>query len=97
MAAAYGLPKEEALKSVTLYPAQILGIDDKVGSIEVGKDATLIVTDGDPLEIVTQVEQEYIQGRKVDLNSRHTQLYEKYKTKYRQMKSGKMMTSKDEG
>ncbi len=97
MAAAYGLPREEALKSVTLYPAQILGIDDKVGSIEVGKDATLIVTDGDPLEIMTQVEHEYIQGRKVDLNSRHTQLYEKYKTKYQQIESGKMMTSKDEG
>jgi imidazolonepropionase-like amidohydrolase len=81
-AAAYGLPKEEALKAVTLYPAQILGVADRVGSLEVGKDATLIVTDGDPLEITTQVEYEFIQGRKIDLESRHTQLYKKYKTKY---------------
>ena len=84
-AAAYGLPKEEALKSITLYPAQILGVDDQVGSLEVGKDATLIVTDGDPLEIETQVEMEFIQGREIDLTSRHTQLYEKYLQKYRQM------------
>ncbi len=84
-AAAYGLPKEEALKAVTLYPAQILGVDDRLGSIEVGKDATLIVTNGDPLEIMTRVEWEFIQGRKIDLSSRHTQLYEKYKTKYQRM------------
>ena len=82
MAAAYGLPKEEALKAVTLYPAQILGVGDRVGSIEIGKDATLIVTNGDPLEIMTNVEMEFIQGRKIDLSSRHTELYEKYKTKY---------------
>jgi len=85
MSAAYGLPKEEALKAVTLYPAQILGVADRVGSIEVGKDATLIVTDGDPLEIVTQIEREFILGRKIDLSSRHTQLYEKYKTKYERL------------
>lgn len=84
-AAAYGLPKEEALKAVTLYPAQILGVADRVGSLEVGKDATLIVTDGDPLEITTQVEREFIQGRTIDLNSRHTQLYKKYKTKYQRL------------
>lgn len=77
-AAAYGLPKEEALKSVTIHPAQILGIADRVGSLEVNKDATLIVTDGDPLEITTQVEQAYILGRTVDLTSKHTDLYEKY-------------------
>lgn len=85
MAAAYGLPKDEALKSVTLYPAEILGVADRVGAIERGKDATLIVTDGDPLEIMTHVEQEFIQGRKIDLSSRHTQLYEKYKEKYERM------------
>jgi imidazolonepropionase-like amidohydrolase len=84
-AAAYGLPKAEALKAVTLYPAQILGVADRVGSLEVGKDATLIVTDGDPLEITTQVEKEFIQGRNIDLNSRHTQLYKKYKTKYQRL------------
>lgn len=83
-AAAYGLPKDEALKAVTLYPAQILGVADRVGSLEVGKDATLIVTTGDPLETFSNVEREYIQGRNVDLTSRHTMLYDKYKTKYSQ-------------
>lgn len=84
-AAAYGLPKEEALKAVTLYPAQILGVADQVGSLEVGKEATLIVTDGDPLEITTHIEWEFIQGREIDLSSRHTQLYQKYKTKYQRL------------
>lgn len=84
-AAAYGLPKDEALKAVTLYPAEILGVGDRVGSLAAGKDATLIVTDGDPLEVTTQVERMFIQGRDVDLSSRHTQLYEKYKTKYEQL------------
>lgn len=85
MAASYGLPKEEALKSVTLYPAQILGIADRVGSLETGKDATMIVTTGDPLEIMSNVEMEFIQGKNVSLHSRHTQLYEKYKEKYRRL------------
>jgi len=86
MAAAYGLPSDEALKSITLYPAQILGVDDVLGSIEVGKDATLIVTNGDPLEIKTDIVLEFIQGRKIDLSNRHTKLYEKYKTKYLNIK-----------
>ena len=85
MAAAYGLPKEEALKAITLYPAEILGVADRLGSIDVGKDATLIVTTGDPLEIRTHVVMEFIQGRKIDLTSKHTQLYEKYKEKYRRL------------
>ena len=84
-AAAYGLPKDEALKSVTLYAAQVLGIADKVGSLEVGKDATLIVTTGDHLEIPTLTERVFIQGKKIDLRDKHKQLYEKYKEKYRQM------------
>jgi len=85
-AAAYGLPKDEALKSVTLYAAQILGIADKVGSLETGKDATLIVTTGDPLEPPTVTEAMFIQGKKIDLNDKHKQLYNKYKEKYRQLK-----------
>jgi imidazolonepropionase-like amidohydrolase len=76
---------DEAIKSITLYPAKILGVDDRVGAIEVGKDATLIVTDGDPLETATQIEHAYIQGRKIELTSRHTRLWEKYKEKYRRM------------
>lgn len=85
-AAAYGLPYEDALRSVTQYPAEILGIADRVGTLEAGKDATLFVSDGDPLETETLVTAAWIQGRKVDLTSRHTQLYDKYRTKYRQLK-----------
>ena len=66
------------------YAAKILGIADRVGSLEKGKDATLIITDGDPLEITTQVEQVYIQGKTIDMGDRHKALYEKYKEKYRQ-------------
>jgi len=81
MAAAFGLPKDEALKAVTIYPAEIFGVADRLGSIEVGKVANLIVTDGDPLEIVTQIKHVFINGRQVPLTSRHTELYEKYKAR----------------
>ncbi len=85
MAMAFGLPPEEALRSITLSAAEILGVANRVGSLEVGKDATLIVTDGDILQIPTHVKMAFIQGRKVDLNDRHKQLYQKYKTKYQQL------------
>jgi imidazolonepropionase-like amidohydrolase len=94
MAAGHGLPKDEALKSVTLYPAQILGVADRVGSLEVGKDATLIITTGDPLEISSNVEMEFIQGKQVQLTSRHTSLYEKYKIKYKQQHAASSETNK---
>lgn len=84
-AASYGLPKEEALKSLTINAAKLLGIDSMVGSLDVGKDATLIITSGDPLEIMTNVEMEFIQGKKIDLRSRHTELWKKYQEKYRQL------------
>ncbi|OHB78854.1 MAG: hypothetical protein A2V98_03470 [Planctomycetes bacterium RBG_16_64_12] len=84
-AAAYGLPPEEALKAITLYPARIFGVDDRVGSLEVGKDATLIVTDGDPLQTPTQVEAAFIRGRTVDLDNRHKRLWRKYQEKYRRL------------
>ncbi|MEY2508486.1 MAG: hypothetical protein QOH01_2815 [Verrucomicrobiota bacterium] len=83
LAAGYGLPKEEALKAVTLYPAQILGIADRLGSLEPGKAATLIVTNGDPLDFPTQVEAAYVDGRKIDLSNRQTRLRDKYREKYR--------------
>jgi imidazolonepropionase-like amidohydrolase len=86
LAAAYGLPKDDALKAVTQYAAEILGIGDRVGSLDKGKDATLIVTTGDPLEITTQTERMYIQGREVDLSDKHKMLYRKYQEKYRQVK-----------
>lgn len=85
MAAAYGLPPDEALKAITLYPAEILGVADRIGSLDAGKDATLIVTTGDPLETPTQVTAAYIQGRPVQLENRHTRLWEKYKEKYRRL------------
>lgn len=85
-ASAYGLAPEEALKAITLYPAQILGVADRVGSLEVGKDATLFVCDGDPLETPTKVEQAFVQGREVELNDRHKRLWRKYEEKYRRTK-----------
>jgi imidazolonepropionase-like amidohydrolase len=78
MAAAFGLPRDEALKAITLYPAQILGVGDRLGSIEPGKIADVIVTTGDPLEITTQVEQVYINGRATSMETRHTRLFKKY-------------------
>lgn len=83
MAAAFGLPKEEALKAVTLYPAQLLGVADQLGSLEPGKSATLIVTNGDPLDLPTQIEAAFIDGRKIDLSNRQTRLRDKYREKYR--------------
>jgi imidazolonepropionase-like amidohydrolase len=77
-AAAFGLPKEEALKAVTIYPAQIFGVDKLIGSVEAGKLANLIITDGDPLEPRTNVKHMFINGHPVDLSSRHTKLYDKY-------------------
>src|SRR5262252_1999170 len=77
--AAFGLPKDEALKAVTIYPAQIFGVDNLLGSVEVGKMANLIVTDGDPLEFKTIVKHMFINGKPVDLSSRHTRLYDKFK------------------
>ena len=79
LAGAYGLSKDDALKSVTLYPAQILGIADKLGSIEQGKIANLVVTDGDILEPRTNVKYLFINGRLIPLTSRHTELYEQFK------------------
>ncbi|HEV8158078.1 MAG TPA: amidohydrolase family protein [Pyrinomonadaceae bacterium] len=79
LAGAYGLPKEEALKSVTLYAAQILGIADRLGSIETGKIANIVVTDGDILEPRTNVKYLFINGRMLPLTSRHTELYESFK------------------
>lgn len=84
-AAAYGLPKEKALQSVTQDAASILGLGDKLGTLDVGKQATVIVTTGDPLEITTDTLVAYIDGRRIDLGSRHKSLYEKYQEKYRQL------------
>ena len=75
---AFGLSEDEALKAVTLYPAQILGIADKLGSLEVGKLAHLFVADGNPLEPTTRIERVFMQGREVELVDRQTALRDKY-------------------
>jgi imidazolonepropionase-like amidohydrolase len=81
MAAAYGLSKADALKSVTLYPAQIMNVADRLGSIDVGKMANLVVTDGDLLEIRTHIRYLFIDGRPVVLTSRHTELNDAFKNR----------------
>ena len=82
-AAAYGLTKEEALMTVTLNTAKILGIDDRVGSLEKGKDATLIICSGDLLDMRgNQVEMAFIRGKEIQLTSKQTELYQRYKKKY---------------
>ena len=81
LASAYGLPKDEALKSVTLYPAEILGVADKIGSIETGKIANIVVTDGDLLEPRTNIKYLFINGRLIPLTSRHTELFERFKNR----------------
>jgi imidazolonepropionase-like amidohydrolase len=82
-AAAYGLTKEEALMTVTLNTAKILGIDDRVGSLEKGKDATLIICEGDLLDMRgNQVEMAFIRGKEIQLTSKQTELYQRYKKKY---------------
>lgn len=77
--AAFGLPKDVALKAVTIYPAQIFGVADRIGSLEVGKIANIIVTTGDPLEVVTNVRRLFIGGEDIPLDSLHTLLYEKFR------------------
>ena len=77
-AAAYGMGKEEALKAVTIVPAEIFGVDDQLGSLEVGKIANVIVADGDLFETKTQFQHLFINGWKVPLESRHTLLYDEF-------------------
>lgn len=82
-AATYGLTKEEALQAITLNPAKILGISDKTGSIEVGKDANILIVEGDLLDMrSSNIVKAFIQGRDIDLDNKQKQLAEKYKTKY---------------
>jgi imidazolonepropionase-like amidohydrolase len=80
-AVSYGLPWEEAIRAVTINGAEIFGVGDKLGTIETGKIANLIVTDGDPLEITTQVKDLIINGDIVSLDNKHLELYEKYRAR----------------
>jgi imidazolonepropionase-like amidohydrolase len=88
VAATFGLDRNEALKAITLYPAQILGVADRLGSLEAGKLANFFVTNGDPLETASKVEQIYIQGRAVDGSTKQSRLTEKYQQKYLQKSGG---------
>ena len=82
-AAAYGLTKEEALQAITLNAAKILGVADKTGTIEAGKDANIVISEGDILDMRSSIVTDaFIQGRKIDLNDKHKQLNERYSEKY---------------
>jgi imidazolonepropionase-like amidohydrolase len=86
VAVAFGLPADEALKAVTINPATFLGIQHRVGSLEPGKDATLLITTGNPLDFMANIEQAYVQGRKIDMKDAFKQLFEKYFERLRQKK-----------
>lgn len=86
VAVAFGLPEEEAMKSVTLNAAQFMGIDDRVGSLAPGKDATLLITTGSPLDLTSDIEQAYIQGRELNMMDIHLFFFEKYMEKVRQFR-----------
>ncbi len=79
LASGFGLPRDEALKSVTLYAARLLGVEAELGSLDVGKRATLFVSDGDALELTSNVQIAFIDGARIELRSRHTDLYDKYR------------------
>ena len=82
-AVAYGLTKEQALQAITLNSAKILGVDDKTGSLEAGKDANIVISEGDILDMRTSIIlHAFIQGREVSLDNKQKQLYERYKYKY---------------
>ena len=82
-AVAYGLTKEEALQAITLNAAKILGVDDRTGTIEAGKDANIVISDGDILDMRTSIIiAAFIQGRNVSLKNKQTELYERYRYKY---------------
>ncbi len=84
VAVAFGLPEEEALKAVTINAAEFMGISDRVGSLEPGKQATLLITTGTPLDMTSDIEQSYIQGREIDMNDIQKHFFEKYMEKVRQ-------------
>ena len=84
-AASWGLSKKQALRSITLSAAEILNIDDRLGSLEPGKDATFFIADSEPLTQITNPIKAFIQGRELDLTDRQKNLWEKYKEKYRRL------------
>ncbi len=79
-AVAYGMPWDQALRAVTLAPAEIFGVSARYGSLEPGKVANVVVWSGDPLEFTTGVEHVFIRGKEIPLKSRQTELFERYRT-----------------
>ncbi len=84
VAVAFGLPEEEALKAVTINAAEFMGVSDRVGSLEPGKQATFLITTGTPLDMTNDIEQSYIQGREIDMMDIQKFFFEKYMTKVMQ-------------
>jgi imidazolonepropionase-like amidohydrolase len=84
VAVAFGLPEEEAVKAVTINAAELMGLDDRIGSLEPGKQATLLITTGTPIDMTSDIEQAYIQGRELDMNDIQKHFFEKYMEKVRQ-------------
>jgi imidazolonepropionase-like amidohydrolase len=85
-AAAHGLTQDQAFAAITLHAAEILGVGDRLGSLAVGKDATLFVADGHPFELGSRIELAFVQGRQVDLRNKQTELAKKYRERYRQLR-----------
>jgi imidazolonepropionase-like amidohydrolase len=88
-AIAWGLDRQVALASVTLRAAEILGVGARLGSLETGKDATLLLTDGSPLDLNTGIEAAFVRGRRIDLRNKQTELARKYREKYEQPSNGR--------
>ncbi len=86
-AAAFGLGRQRALQAITLDAAKILGVDDRLGSLSVGKDATLFVADGHPFDLKTKIEMAFVSGRQIDLRNKQTELAAKYRERYRQLRA----------
>jgi len=84
-AASWGLTKDQALRAITLSAAEILGVDEKIGSLDLGKDATFFISDNEPLTQSNHPIKAYIQGREIDLSDRQKNLWKKYKEKYRRL------------
>jgi imidazolonepropionase-like amidohydrolase len=84
VAVAFGLPEEEAVKAVTIHAAELMGLDDRLGSLEPGKQATLLITTGTPIDTRSDIEQAYIQGRELDMNDIQKHFFQKYMEKVRQ-------------
>jgi imidazolonepropionase-like amidohydrolase len=81
-AVSFGMPWDQGLRSITLTPAEILGVADRIGSLEPGKDASFLVSDGDPLDVRSEIVAAYLKGQPLDLSSKHTRLRDKFEGKY---------------